>query len=244
MGLEFTERQSRTIAAALTTVATLVILVAVGLLGWLAALFLRAFSGVFLPLAVGAVAALVLRPYYEWLRVRARLPVALAVVVVFVSVLAPITVFLAFFGQLLVSQMIELAAHVPDWWDGARLWVMDKLPQVNDLLERSGMSARLRDAATNQQAAIVQWLQALGSQAMTASLGIARGSGPGSVSGDREVGRGGCRHRRIQGGGAAVGLDQIPGPLERGQRGLDVTRVVADSVRRRRGGARPGRLGG
>ena len=40
------------------SLSTLVILVVIGLLGWLAALFLRTFSGVFLPLAVGAVAAL------------------------------------------------------------------------------------------------------------------------------------------------------------------------------------------
>ena len=70
MSLQFTERQSRTIAAAITTLSALVILVVVGLLGWLAASFLRAFSGVFLPLTVGAVAALVSRPYYDWLRTR------------------------------------------------------------------------------------------------------------------------------------------------------------------------------
>ena len=82
MALQFTERQSRTIAAAITTLSTLVILVVIGLLGWLAALFLRTFSGVFLPLAVGAVAALVFRPYYEWLHTTARLGVALAVTAV------------------------------------------------------------------------------------------------------------------------------------------------------------------
>ena len=40
MALDFTDRQARTIAAAITTVSGLVILVAIGLLGWLAALVL------------------------------------------------------------------------------------------------------------------------------------------------------------------------------------------------------------
>ena len=73
MGLDFSDRQSRTIAAAITTVATLIILIAIGLLGWLAAHFLRTFSGVFLPLALGGVAALVCRPYYDWLHQRLKL---------------------------------------------------------------------------------------------------------------------------------------------------------------------------
>ena len=38
MSLEFSERQSRTVAAAATTLASLVILIAIGLLGWLARL--------------------------------------------------------------------------------------------------------------------------------------------------------------------------------------------------------------
>ena len=38
MALDFTDRQARTIAAAITTVSGLVILVAIGLLGWLVSL--------------------------------------------------------------------------------------------------------------------------------------------------------------------------------------------------------------
>ena len=59
MPFELTPRQLRTVAAAVTTVAAVIILIAAGLLGWLIVLFVRTFSGVFLPLVVGAVAALV-----------------------------------------------------------------------------------------------------------------------------------------------------------------------------------------
>ncbi len=177
MALDFTDRQARTIAAAITTVSALVILIAIGMLGWLAALFLRTFSGVFLPLAVGAVAALVCRPYYEWLRTTGRMPGSLAVTAVFLSVLIPLGIFLAFFGQLAVAQLIEVAAQAPEWWENGRTWVTEMLPQASDMLERSGLGERLRETVTAQQAAILQWLQAVGSQALTASFGLARGIG-------------------------------------------------------------------
>ena len=177
MALDFTDRQARTIAAAITTVSSLVILVAIGLLGWLAALFLRTFSGVFLPLAVGAVAALVCRPYYQWLRTTGRMPVALAVAAVFLSALIPVGIFMAFFGQLAVAQLIELAAQAPEWWENGRTWVTEQLPRATEMLERSGLDERLRQVVTEQQAVIVQWLQTIGSQAVTASFGFARGIG-------------------------------------------------------------------
>lgn len=177
MGLVFSERQASTIAAAITTVAALVILLAIGTLGWLAAVFLRAFSGVFLPLAVGAVGALVCRPYYEWLHERVRLPVALAVLAVFLSVLIPLTAFVLFFGAILVSQLVGLTAHLPEWWESLRLWVLERIPEVSDLIERTGAAERIRGAAESQWATILQGIQNLGFQAITAGVGLARGVG-------------------------------------------------------------------
>jgi predicted PurR-regulated permease PerM len=173
----FTDRQARTIAAAITTASAVVILIAIGLLGWLAALFMRTFSGVFLPLAVGAIGALVCRPYYEWLRTTGRMPVALAVATVFLSALIPLGVFLVFFGQLLVAQLIELVTRAPEWWENGRLWVAERLPQATEILERTGLGERLRETVTEQQAAIMGWLQAIGSQALSAGFGLARGIG-------------------------------------------------------------------
>ena len=177
MALELTPRQANTIAAAVTTVSALVILLAIGLLGWLAALFLRAFSGVFLPLAVGGVAALVFRPYYDWLRRTGRLPVAAAVAVVFLSALVPLSIFVAFFGRLAIGQIVGLAAQVPEWWADARTLFEARLPQVGEMLESSGLGARLREIAIAQQAAIFDWLQTMGVQAVTVGFGVARGLG-------------------------------------------------------------------
>lgn len=175
MAIELTPRQANTIAAAITTVSALVILLAVGLLGWLTALFLRTFSGVFLPLAVGGVAALVFRPYYDWLRRPGRLPAPAAVAAVFLSALVPMVLFAAFFGNLAIEQLVGLAAQAPEWWASARTRLDDELPRASELLESSGLGDRLREIAVAQQAAIFEWVQTMGVHAVTVGFGLARG---------------------------------------------------------------------
>ena len=177
MAIDFTPRQAATIAAAITTVAALIILVAVGLLGWLAAVFVQTFSGVFLPLAVGAIAALVFRPYYDWLRRRGGLPVAAAVAVVFLSALVPLGAFVTFFGRLAIEQIAGLAAQAPNWWSSARDLFEAYLPRVSEALDSSGLGDRLREIVVAQQAAIVEGLRTVGMQALTAGFGLARGIG-------------------------------------------------------------------
>jgi len=175
MPISFSERQEQTIAAALTTVATLVIVLAIGLLGWLLAAFVGYFSGVFLPLAVGAIAALVCRPYYELLRTRLKLPKAAAVAVVFLSALLPLSAFLWFFGSLLVAQLVELVSHLPEYAAQVRAWVEERLPAVTEMLRASGLDERLRETLVGQHELLAAWLQQFGSQAFAAGVNLFRG---------------------------------------------------------------------
>jgi predicted PurR-regulated permease PerM len=174
MGIPFSERQGQTIAAALTTLAALIIVLAMALLGWLAALFVGYFSGVLLPLAVGAIAALVCRPYYDWLHTRLKLPTAVAVAAVFLTVLLPLSGFGWFFGSLLVTQAVELASNMPDYVARLRGWLEERLPQVVARLQASGLDERLRETLGSQQEAIVGALQQLGVQALSAGVGVFR----------------------------------------------------------------------
>lgn len=114
--MQLSDRQQQAVATAVTILAAVVILCAVGALLWLAAEFLKRFSNVFLPLAVGAVAALVFNPYFEWLRHRLRLPSVVALAAVFVSILVPVAAFVWFFGALVVDQVADLVARIPEWW--------------------------------------------------------------------------------------------------------------------------------
>ena len=88
-------------------------------LGWVLSAFLRRFSHVFLPIAVAGVAALVFRPYYRLLRERLKLPAALALITVLLSVLVPLVAFGWFFGAIAVGQVSEMATRFPQWWERA-----------------------------------------------------------------------------------------------------------------------------
>ena len=175
MAFELTPRQMRTVAAAVTTVAAVIILIAAGLLGWLIVLFVRTFSGVFLPLVVGGVAALVFRPYYNWLRGPGRMPVAGAVAVVFLSALVPLAAFTAFFGHLAVRQLLGLAEQAPELWEQSRTLAEAMLPRVGVVLDTWGVGELLREIVSAQQTTVVEWLRAVGSQAVLAGFGFARG---------------------------------------------------------------------
>ena len=172
-GFAFSPRQGRTISVAITTVAALVIIAAICAVAWLLAVFLQSFSSVFLPVALGAVGALVFRPYFDFLHTRLRFPVILTVVVIFVTVIAPVGAFLWFFGSMLVSQLISLVSHGPEWFQQGRVWVEGQLPQIKEFIGTSGVAAQLESAVQSQQEAIVGMLKSLGPAALNAGLGAA-----------------------------------------------------------------------
>jgi predicted PurR-regulated permease PerM len=177
MQIDLSQRQQQTVAAAITIVAALVIVCAVGGLLWLLGAFVARFSSVFLPLAVAGVAALVLHPYYALLRERVRLPVPLALLGVLISILLPIALFSWFFGALVVNQLSDLVAHLPEWWKKLVPFVKERLPSVQAFIERHLIAERLREAIEGKEAALVGGLQAFGGRALVAGAGVIRGIG-------------------------------------------------------------------
>src|SRR3990172_11329979 len=176
MALKLTERQATTVATAVTILATLVIiLAAVGIL-WLLAYFLRAFSGVFLPRALGAAAARVCQPYCGGLRKKARLPRPLALIAVVLSFVLPVSAFLAFFGTLLVQQVVDLASHVPEWWRIASSSLRERWPELREFFE-TPLGVRIREALTGMQDQVVSGLGGVGGTALSAGAGLVRGIG-------------------------------------------------------------------
>lgn len=149
MQIELSERQRATVAAAATIAAAAVILAAVVALFWAIGSFFAAFSNVFLPLAVAAVLAFVLRPYYELLNERLRSPKILAVAAVLLSLLLPVAGFAWFFGALAASQMTGLVEALPDASDRVVDWVTETLPALNELTETNPFASRVREAIEN-----------------------------------------------------------------------------------------------
>ncbi len=160
------ERQRRTIAVAATTLAVVIIVIALGALLWLAASFLRAFSSVLLPLAVGAVGAMVFHPYFGWLRKRG-LPKFLALALVLLSIAVPLGAFLWFFGSMVVDQISQFIDQFPKMRDTAIENARTKWPQVVAFFQENPWGMRIRDALEEQQAEILDGLGQVGGGALT-----------------------------------------------------------------------------
>jgi predicted PurR-regulated permease PerM len=172
-----TDRQKRIVATAVTVLSLVVILAAVAAFFWLIALFLRAFSHVFLPLAVAGVVALVLRPYYEFLRKKARLPVPLALLALFLSAAVPLTAFSWFFGALIVEQCEEMIRQFPEFWQKVQAQFETRWPQVVDFLGAHPVGQRIRGAVEGQQETLLEGLQFVGGKALSAGAGVLRAAG-------------------------------------------------------------------
>ena len=171
-GLDLTPRQRTTVAAALTILGVIVILGAVGLLTWVVAAFLGYFSSVFLPMAVGGVVAMVFRPYYHLVHEKLGLPMPLAVLAVFLSVLVPLGAFGWFFGALLADQISGMVTQFPEWWERVASQARERWPEVREFLETNPWALRAREAAENQGGAIAAGLQDVGVRALSAGRGV------------------------------------------------------------------------
>lgn len=138
----FSDRQRRIIAAALT-LACLVLMTAIIIgIGRLLISFFQFFSGVFLPLAVAGILALMLRPYHAWLTSRIRSRVA-AMILVTLSLIIPFVATAWFFGALILEQVSGLAASIPVWIGSVLEWSRRQIPWLTDIWERYGLAQRL-----------------------------------------------------------------------------------------------------
>ena len=172
MNLELSERQRNTIAVALTILAACVILAAVAFFFWLLAYFLAAFSSVFMPLAVAAIAALVFRPYFDLLQRRAGLGRPLALTVLFLSILIPLGAFGWLFGAKVVEEGNELVRRLPELIDAANQNLRSQLPEVIAFLERHNLDDALNAAVEGGRTQLAAGLRSFGAGALSAGAGI------------------------------------------------------------------------
>lgn len=160
-------KQRETVAIAITIVAALVIVGAVLGAGWLVAAFVDRFASVIMPLAVGAVAALVCRPYYVLLQKRVRLSPVLALVAVLASITIPLAAFVFFFGAVAFDQLRAALAQVPEAWRSLLDLISTHLPEARRLIEEAGLGEKLVSAAENGGGAVAGGLKAVGGRAMS-----------------------------------------------------------------------------
>lgn len=134
LDLELNPFQKRLIASALAGAAAAIVLGLTGLVLFWLSRFLVFFSHVFMPIAVAAIAALVMKPYYHWLYLRTGHRTLWAVLLVYASLVIPLSLFVWFFGSLMWEQLTGLAVK---GWDMAREGWQLLLAHWPDLLEEA-----------------------------------------------------------------------------------------------------------
>ena len=169
--VDLSDRQQATVAAAITVVSAFVILCAVAALLWLVGAFFNTFSGVFLPLAVAGIVALILNPYFDWL-VERKWPAPVALIAVFLAILIPIAGFGWFLGDLVVEQVSDLISKIPEWWKAGLEQLKQRLPKIQDLFYKYGLEEKLTSAVEGKEGAVLSALQFLGLKALAAGAGI------------------------------------------------------------------------
>ena len=181
MELEFSSRQRAAVSAAVTILAGFVIVLAVGAVFWLIGRFVHMFSNVLLPLAVAGVAALVFRPYYDWLLKqierwhivqRLRLAPALALTAVFLSGILPLVAFGWFIGDLVVAQIVELSQRFPAWWKDFSADMAERWPEVMTFFEQNPYGQKIQEAAGDNASALVDGLQLVSTKVFSAGASV------------------------------------------------------------------------
>ncbi len=169
--IHLSERQRSTVAAAITVVSAFVVICAVAALLWLIGAFFNTFSGVFLPLAVAGIIALILNPYFDWL-VDRKLPGPVALIAVFLAILLPIAGFGWFLGDIVVEQTSDLISKIPEWWKSGIEQLQQRWPKIQQLSQKYGIEEKLNSALEGKEGALLSALQVVGLKALSAGAGI------------------------------------------------------------------------
>jgi len=170
--LELSERQQSTVATAVTILSAVIILAGIGLVCWIIGAFVHRFTNVLLPLAVAGVAALVFKPFYEWIRTRLRANKVVALLLVFLAVTIPVAGLVFFFGAVVVEQMTGLIKTLPELWTQVVAWVKTNSPTVSTFLDENPYAQQLRTGMEGQTAGLISGLGIVGRQALSAGAGL------------------------------------------------------------------------
>ena len=166
MKLDLSDRQKQTVAAAITILSAVVIILAALALFMLLVRFFSFFSTVFMPLFVALILALLMRPAYEFFRARLKAPPVLAVTFVYLSVLAPTAIIVAIFGAFVVSQASELIGKLPEVVERARSSMESNWPQIKAIWDRYGLTEKAQVFLSEQAGVLWEaFRRAIGSAA-------------------------------------------------------------------------------
>lgn len=172
-GLTFSDRQRSIISTALTLLGAVVIAVILIWTSLLIIRFFQFFSGVFLPLAVAGILAMMVKPYFDWLKTSTHSNV-LALVLVVVSALIPLLGVGWFFGALILEQVAGLVSAIPVWFQQMLGGIRERTPWLVDAWERYGVAQQLEALWTSHSEAITASAAELGARLVVAGQAMFR----------------------------------------------------------------------
>ncbi|MCE9615733.1 MAG: AI-2E family transporter [Lentisphaerae bacterium] len=165
--------QRRAVAVGLTVLSVAATLFFTGLLMALVVRFCRFFSGVFLPLAVAGILALILKPYYARLR-RMRLTPIAAVAIIYATLLVPLALFLWFFGSRVFAQLVDLVTQLPAAWQALQRAIDQRWPAILSFWQEHALGTRLANALRQHGDWVASVLDTLGGTAWSAGQSVGR----------------------------------------------------------------------
>lgn len=160
--IELSERQKKTIGAALTLLSGGVIVAFIGLLIWCLVWSVNRFSAVFLPLAVAAVLALMLKPWHAWIMRRIGQRPIRAVFLLYLAIGLPLALFLFFFGTRILSEVSGLVRQAPIWWESAMEGVHTHLPAAKEFWGKHGLGEKFGTLLDQNSAAFFRGVGGFG----------------------------------------------------------------------------------
>jgi len=175
MNIDLSPQQQRIVAAGVTILSAGVVLLALVLFFVYSVRFLGAFSHIFLPLAVAGVLALVLEPWFDWLKSKAKLPDVLALIVVFLSLLLPVTLIVVFFGGIIADQVSELFDQMPELWQRFVAWLKERRPKLDHFFRDNTLGEKISQAVKQPGGVTADVVNYLLGSMVSAGTGIASG---------------------------------------------------------------------
>lgn len=136
--IDFTPTQRKTIAVGITLLSVTAILACLAIVGGLAFWALKSISFAIVPVFLAFFLALFFKPYYTWWLRVVRNP-TLALVLMLVTILVPISIFVWQAGAITIEEVSNLLAQGPDLIAKVTDWFRTEFPRMKRLLDIFGI---------------------------------------------------------------------------------------------------------
>ena len=138
MEIDFSDRQRKIVASALTVLSVVVVAAFAAAVVWFAAKMLAFASPAIVPVVTGLFMAMFFRPYYLWWRKIVQNP-TLALAAMAATILVPLSIIVWRFGSFAADQMSHLVAQAPQLAAKFTDWFHESFPKIRELADSFGI---------------------------------------------------------------------------------------------------------